>query len=139
MSRLMLWAAPPAGLARRSCLRGLVGTGVWLGAGAPAWAAGGGAPALQLLCVGLPPARALAARLAPGAHAQVLAPQRQTDAGWWQALAARLQGQTVIAVLDERAAVLWDALLSPAAHHTEHRLWRLAQAAPLHVLQQRFD
>lgn len=119
---------------RRGCLRGLVGTG--LGGAVSAWAAGPTAP--WLVCVEHPAARTLAARWLPGVAPRSLPAADQASASAWQAWARRVEGRAVVAVLDDRAALLWEALLSPAARHTEHGLFRHAAAAPLHLLQQRF-
>lgn len=126
----------PSGVDRRGCLRGLVGTGLGLGSTVPAWAAA--QPAPWLVCVDHPAARALAATLGRGAAPRLLPAADQASTAAWQAWARRIAGQAVVAVLDDRAALLWEALLTPTARHTEHRLWRHGAAAPLHLLQQRF-
>lgn len=136
-----------ARLDRRGWLCGLVGTGAWAGLGAPAWAGPVQDGMPSVICVDLPAARALAGALAtehaPAATQramETLAAPRLADPAAWQALALRLQGRpaAVIAVLDERALVLWDAVITPSARHTAHRVQRGPGAVPLHVLLQRF-
>jgi hypothetical protein len=130
---------------RRRCLQALLGATAWIGSTATAWAATRSSKEYLVLCVDRPAARGLAAAWAeahgaPAPHSLDLSAAAST--AWWHALGRRLRGRQVIAVLDDRTALLWDALLSPSALHTDHQVARPAtgnaRAVPFHVLQQRF-